>query len=152
GRTHPPPPPASPHPAAATRASIPPVFWSTADTPDRTEASSSTSITRPVQAADAMPRLLAPVTVQPAACRRSATARPMPADAPVTSTDLAVSLMALRSRQQADVARGPAEEVVRNGTRCPALLPVTQHVSRPGRMDVMTGKRDASSGGDIDEP
>src|SRR6266568_2245523 len=51
----------------------------------------------PAQPPDDVPRLLAPVTVQPAACSRSAQARPMPAEAPVTRTDLAVTLMLLRS-------------------------------------------------------
>jgi hypothetical protein len=40
-----------------------------------------------------VPRLLAPVTAQPAACNSSAQALPMPADAPVTSARLAPSLM-----------------------------------------------------------
>src|SRR5579859_7047741 len=85
--------PARPHPAAATPASIRPAASSTPATPERTDSSLSTSITRPAQPPEAVPRLLAPLTVQPAACRRSAQALPMPADAPVTRTDLAVSLM-----------------------------------------------------------
>ena len=85
--------PARPHPAAATSAAIPSPASITLATPERTDSSSSTSITMPVQPADAVPRLLAPVTVQPAACSRSAQARPIPAEAPVTSTDLPVSLL-----------------------------------------------------------
>jgi hypothetical protein len=40
-----------------------------------------------------VPRLLAPTTVHPAAASRSAQARPMPADAPVTSATLADCLI-----------------------------------------------------------
>ena len=54
-------------------------------TPAFTAASSSTFMTRPVQSGPAVPRLLAPVTVHPAPARRSAQARPIPSDAPVTS-------------------------------------------------------------------
>jgi hypothetical protein len=46
-------------------------------------------MTRPVHPPDAVPRLLAPVTAHPAACSCPAQALPMPADAPVTSADLA---------------------------------------------------------------
>src|SRR5690348_13630459 len=50
-------------------------------------------MTRPAHPPEVVPRLLAPVTAQPAACRSSAQARPMPADAPVMSTRLAPLLM-----------------------------------------------------------
>jgi len=62
-------------------------------TPVRTEFSSSTSMTRPAHPPEAVPRLLAPVTAQPAAPNSTAQALPMPADAPVTSARLASSFM-----------------------------------------------------------
>src|SRR5690348_1337813 len=84
--------PARPHPAQATSASIRPAASMPA-TPVRTESSSSTSMTRPAHPPEVVPRLLAPVTAQPAACSSPAQARPMPADAPVMSTRLAPLLM-----------------------------------------------------------
>ena len=74
-------------------------------TPVRTESSSSTSMTRPAHPPEVVPRLLAPVTAQPAACNSSAQALPMPADAPVTSARLAPSLMGAPISQPAPAAR-----------------------------------------------
>ena len=78
--------PAMPQPAASTTAPMRPSSASTRSTPSVTDPSTSTSITRPVHPVDAVPRRLAPTTVHPAPASRSAQARPMPADAPVTST------------------------------------------------------------------
>jgi hypothetical protein len=81
--------PAIPHPAAATRASSRPwvsMIWLT---PAVTAASSSTFMTVPCHPGPDVPRLLAPVTVQPAAASRAAQAWPIPADAPVTRTTFA---------------------------------------------------------------
>src|SRR3984957_16266524 len=85
--------PATPQPAAATSASICPCSAIRPATPACTEASSSTSMTRPAQPVLPVPRRLAPATVQPAAASRPAQARPSPADAPVTSATRAVSVM-----------------------------------------------------------
>src|SRR6266702_3016397 len=84
--------PARPQPAAATTASSRPAASSTAATPERTDSSSSTSIARPAQPPDDVPRLLAPVTVQPAACSRSAQARPGPAGQSVNTGDTRAEL------------------------------------------------------------
>src|SRR6266581_2678003 len=140
--------PARPQPAAATTASSRPAASSTAATPERTDSSSSTSIARPAQPPDDVPRLLAPVTVQPAACSRSAQARPMPAEAPVTRTDLAVTLMLLRSaaRREWNYDRARAAQpmsldvVVRGRTIPPEEL--SWRFSRspgPGGQSVNTG-------------
>ena len=85
--------PATPQPAAATSASIRPCAVVTACTPARTEASSSTSMTRPCQPPGAVPRLLAPATVQPVRCSRCAQASPRPAEAPVISTTRGVPVV-----------------------------------------------------------
>ena len=84
---------------------MPPPAASMPATPERTDSSSSTSITRPAHPPEVVPRLLAPVTAQPAACSSPAQARPMPADAPVTSTRLAPSLMGAPISQPAPTAR-----------------------------------------------
>ena len=91
--------------AEATSASMRPPAASMPATPERTESSSSTSMTRPAHPPEVVPRLLAPVTAQPAACNSSAQALPMPADAPVTSARLAPSLMGAPISQPAPTAR-----------------------------------------------
>jgi hypothetical protein len=94
--------PARPHPAQATSASIRPPAASMPATPVRTESSSSTSMTKPAHPPEVVPRLLAPVTAQPAACSSPAQALPMPADAPVTSARLAPTLMVIFVREIRD--------------------------------------------------
>src|SRR5215472_16579651 len=87
--------PATPQPAAATSASMRPARSMTPPMPVRTAESLSTSMTRPVQPADAVPRRLDPVTDQPAAASRSAQALPIPADAPVTIATRGASAMSV---------------------------------------------------------
>jgi hypothetical protein len=81
-------------------------------------------MTRPAHPPEVVPRLLAPVTAQPASCSSSAQALPMPADAPVTSTRLAPPPMGAP-----DLPAGPgspADNTV-TGIVCPALGPWDWH-------------------------
>ena len=118
--------PARFHPAAATSASIRPPAASTLATPVRTESSSSTSMTKPAHPPEVVPRLLAPVTAQPAACNSSAQALPMPADAPVTSAHLAPSLMGAPISQPTPTARRTSQPSNR--------MPGTGRASRTTRL------------------
>jgi hypothetical protein len=123
------------HPAEATSASIRPPAASMRATPARTESSSSTSMTRPAHLPEVVPRLLAPVTAQPAACNSPAQARPMPADAPVTSAHLAAPLIGApisppARRADRSPNRMPGTAPHRHA-RCPHPAPASYQVFHP---------------------
>src|ERR1700722_411491 len=101
--------PATPHPAQATTAPNRPSPSATERTPASTDASRSTSMVRGLQPSGELPRRLAPKTFHPCWCKRSAQARPIPADAPVMSTtspdETTSHVSSIRSPDQTGPAR-----------------------------------------------
>jgi hypothetical protein len=128
--------PPRPGPAPAQPASAPnrPPPASTPATPTRTESSSSTSTTRPAHPPAAVPRLLAPVTAQPAA-RSSPGARP--ADASDARSPAPASLPRSRALRSPSRPGSPADKPVTASyarhlrTRPHALVPA--HSPGPDR-------------------
>src|SRR5882724_11016913 len=114
-------------------------------TPARTAASSSTFMTRPVQPVPAVPRLLDPVTVQPAPASRSAQARPIPSDAPVISATRADCpiWLSCRVRTLLSAARPdrPVPLTIKHaGARAVVKRPATKIVAGRGRGSVRVGE------------
>jgi hypothetical protein len=113
--------PARPHPADATSAPIrQPACPPRRCAPNRHRRR---PMTRPAHPPEVVPRLLAPVTAQPAAFNSPAQALPMPADAPVTSTRLAPPLTDALISWPAPAARRTSQP----SNRMPGTTPSQQN-------------------------